>query len=77
MASSKKPTTGDWKAFSAWVTGLTEKQALAELRTEAQCESPRPYVLKRLYHRWRQAQVRVDMARIETGKLPEYLEQRT
>ena len=73
MASSKKPATGDWKAFSAWVTTLDEKQSLKELKAEAAREEPRPYVLKRYYHRWRATSARTDLAAIAVGKLPPYL----
>lgn len=73
MASSKKPSTGDWKAFSAWVTTLDEKQSLKALRAEAARDKPRPYVMRRYYHRWRAASARSDLASIEMGKLPAYL----
>ncbi len=75
MASSKatRPATTDWKAFSAWVTTLDEKEALKELKAEAARKEPRPYVMKRYYHRWRQASGPADRAAIEMGKLPAYL----
>ena len=73
MASSKKPSTGDWKAFSAWVTSLDEKEVLKELKNEAARESPRPYVMKRYYHRWRAVSARTDLAALAVGKLPAYL----
>lgn len=76
VASSKKkapPSVGDWKAFSAWVTTLSEDQALKALLTEAGSDKPRSYVMKRLYHRWRSTSARSDLAAIELGKLPKYL----
>lgn len=76
MASSKKapkPGINDWKAFSAWVTTLDDKTALKELITEASREEPRPYVMKRYYHRWRAASARTDLSAIALGKLPGYL----
>lgn len=73
MASSKKPSTGDWKAFSAWVTTLDEKEALRELKAEAARKAPRPYVMKRYYHRWRATSARSDLAALAVGKLPAYL----
>lgn len=74
MASSKKrPDVSDWKAFSAWVTTLDDKQALKELKAEAARAEPRPYVMKRYYHRWRAASARTDAAAIAVGKLPGYL----
>lgn len=69
MVSSKKV---DWKAFSAWVTTLDEKQALKELHAEAG-KAARPYVMRRFYHRWRAVSARSDLARIAVGKLPLYL----
>jgi hypothetical protein len=74
VASSKKrPVTTDWKAFSAWVTTLDEKSALKELKAEASRNEPRPYVMKRYYHRWRAMSARSDLAALAVGKLPAYL----
>jgi len=79
VASSKKkptrPATTNWKEFSAWVTTLDEKESLKELRKEAMREAPRPYVMKRYYHRWRATSARTDLAAVAVGKLPDYLVQ--
>jgi len=78
VASSKKKAVkkkaSSWAEFSASVTALDEKQSLKALRNEAQREGgARPYVMKRYYHRWRQATGPSDRAAIEMGKLPDYL----
>jgi len=64
---------GTWSDISKAVTGLDGAEALRLLRKEAKSKNPRPYVMKRLYHRWRAVSAREDMSAIVVGRLPEYL----
>ena len=78
MATKKKPKQlemplGTWQEISARVTELTGDEALDLLRREARSSNPRPYMMKRLYHRWRRVSSTEDAVLLAQGKLPEYM----
>lgn len=78
MAIKKKPKQlkmplGTWQEISARVTELTGDEALDLLRREARSATPRPYMMKRLYHRWRRVSSAEDAVLLAQGRLPEYM----
>ena len=62
-----------WSDTSKRVTSLSRNAALKALRQEALLPNSRPYLMRRLYARWRFLQHREDQKDIDKGILPVYL----